>query len=713
MKRVTLLISLAIFTIASALAIPAKRGVYTHKQSDGTVITLEVFGDEFNNFTLADGRYTIVQEESGDYCYALAKDGGMVSSGVKVRPFSHLSKEEKGIAQQSIGVRSTAFNPYFNASMHSSERAMMQMAEQLKASAPHEEALQIGDWGGKVEGKRNLLVILVEYSDIKFTIENVRERFNNLLNQKGYSDNGATGSAKDYFTDSSAGKFVPTFDVVGPYTLPQKRSYYGKNDGRGDDSAPAIQAVDACNLADGDVDFSKYDYDKDGNIDLVFILYAGHNPAEGGPADAIWPHKWDIYPGINITEDTYPRYDGKNFTEYACTSELRGRSGENMTNIGTFCHEFGHALGLPDWYDVDDNGTFGMDYASIMNSGSYLNESATPPVHNALERWLLGWSLPKELNAAGSYEVEHVVKNDTYIMWANTKQTECFLFEARTKAAGCSWDYYLNNGDEERSFQGGEGMLVYHVDWSGNYYNKWVNHTINTEPKHACAYIFRANANSTSGSSRGWFFPGSSNATQLSYDNAPQFKNWAGDRMALELQNIAIYEDKVFFEAVSKDFEINTRQYDALLDWRASAEESSNWIVKYVDKESGEEVTIETSNKYAVLSPLKCEHRYHAQIFKVSNTGEPLYEAEILTQSNVRIPRSAMMLSSEYKKNADVRLSVKNLDCEPDDIVWYVDRKQTDELLLQFPSSGKHHICAVITDEQGNNSYLYRYITIK
>lgn len=713
MKRVTLLISLAILATASALAIPAKRGTVTHTQSDGTVISFEVFGDEFNNYTLAEGLYTIVQDESGDYCYALSKNGGMVSSGVKVRPYSRLTNEEKRIAQQSMGVRKTAFNPYFNNTMHSPEMEMMRRAEQLKAAAANEAALRIADWGGEVKGKRNLLVILVEYSDVKFSLDNVQQRFHNLLNQDGYSDNGATGSAKDYFSDSSNKKFVPTFDVVGPYTLPQTRSYYGGNNAQGDDMNPAIQAQDACNLADSDVDFSKYDYDKDGDIDLVFILYAGHNPAEGGPASAVWPHQWDIYPGINIFDKSYPRYDNKNFVKYACTSELRGSNGKNMTNIGTFCHEFGHALGLPDWYDVDYGGTFGMDYASIMNSGSYLNESATPPLHNALERWLLGWTLPKDLNAAGNYEMEHISKDDSYIMWANSKQTECFLFEARTKAANCPWDYYLNNGDEERNFQGGEGMLVYHVDWSGDSYNKWVNHTINTNPKHACAYIFRANPNAESSASRGWFFPGSSNATALSYDNIPQFKNWGGERMALELENIAIYNDKIVFDVVSKDFEISARQYDAMLDWRASAEESSTWIVKYVDKQSGEEFTYETTNKYFVISPLQCDSRYHAQIFKASNTDEPLYEAEIHTQSNVLTPRPSMMLSSEYKKNADIRLSVKNLDCVPSNIVWYVDKQKTDELLLQFKTSGQHHICAAITDEQGNNSYIYRYITIK
>lgn len=713
MKRITLLISIATFAIASAMAIPAKQGVFTHRQSDGTVISYEVFGDEYNNYTLADGIYTIVQDASGDFCYALAKDGGIVSSGVKVRPASRLSVREKEIAQQSIGVRKTRITPLFNREQNSPEATLMRAAERMKAAAaaPHEEALEIGGWGGEVKGNRNLLVILVQYSDVKFKIDNVQQRFTNLLNQEGYSENNSTGSAKDYFKASSSNKFIPTFDVVGPYTLSGKRSDYGGNVG-GDDKAPAVQAMEACKLADGDVDFSKYDANNDGNIDLVFVLYAGHNPAEGGPADAVWPHKWEIYPGYNITENDYPRFDGKKLVEYACTSELRGYAGTNMTNIGTFCHEFGHALGLPDWYDVDYGGTWGMGYASIMNSGSYLNEGATPPTHNALERWLLGWTLPKELNAAGSYELQHVSKNDTYIMWANEKQTECFLFEARPKGANFVWDYYLNRGDSSVNYEGGEGMLVYHVDWTGSYYDRWVRHTINTEPSHACAYIFRSNPGATEKNSKGWFFPGSRNISTLSYDASPQFKNWNGERMKLELKNIAIFNDVVTFEAVSKDFEMDARQYDVLLDWRASAETSATWIVKFTEKDSDEVKTIETSNKYAVLTPLKCDTRYHAQIFKISNTDEPLYEAEIHTQSSGITPRPALMLASEYKRSDDIRLSVKNLDGTPANIEWYVNRNKVTDLMFSLPA-GQHHICAVITDEQGNTSYLYRYITVK
>lgn len=712
MKRIALSIILTAFAFASALAIPAKPGVMKHTQSDGTVVTYEIFGDEYNNYIVADGLYTVLRDASGDFCYAIAEGGLLKNSGVKVRPSSRLSTQEKSIAQQSIGIRRTAYNPLFNASNHSPEAVMARAAESIKnAATKHESALQIASWGGEVKGERNMLVILVEYPDVKYTVEDPNTKFTNLLNQVGYSDNNSTGSAKDFFSASSSNQFIPTFDVVGPYTLTNIRSFYGGNDSQGSDMNPAGQTVEACELADAEVDFSKYDYNKDGEVDLVFIVYAGHNPAEGGPDDAVWPHQWEIYPGYNYPSTSHPVFDGKKVVSYACTSELRGRSGRNMTNIGTFCHEFGHAMGLPDWYNVDySSSNLGLSYTSIMNSGSYLNNGATPPTHNALERWLLGWTLPKELNATGSYEMLHISHNDTYIMWANDSESECFLFEARPKGANYIWDKYLNEGDDSVQYAGGEGMLVYHVDWSGKYFDYWKGHKINTDASHECVRLFGAEGTSPK-QSRQWFFPGSRNITSLVYGEIPSFKNWAGKEFPIELTNISLSSDRILFEAISKEFEVNIRQYDAMLDWIASPEEAAKWSVVYTNKDSGESVTLETYNKYILLSPLKTSAHYHAQVYKQGDS-EPLYEAEIHTKSKALNPRPALQIDGSYKKNDLIRLSVKNLEAEPVSIQWYVDRQPTDEQIITL-NAGKHHICAVVTDQDGNTCYLYRYITIK
>ena len=84
MKRIILLICLTASIVATALAIPARPGVMTRAQSDGTIVSFERFGDEFNHYTLVDGLYSVVEDTDGDFCYATIKDNLLVSSGVKV-----------------------------------------------------------------------------------------------------------------------------------------------------------------------------------------------------------------------------------------------------------------------------------------------------------------------------------------------------------------------------------------------------------------------------------------------------------------------------------------------------------------------------------------------------------------------------------------------------------------------------------------------------
>ncbi|MBO5805413.1 MAG: M6 family metalloprotease domain-containing protein [Tidjanibacter sp.] len=717
MKRIALSIYLMTFTAILAMATPAFPGKITHVQSDGSVVTFQVMGDEFNNHIVVDGLYTAIMGSDGDLYYARLQNGYLESSGVKIKSASKLTAAEKNIAQQSIGIRKMVENPIFNRNMHSPERAIQNKLATMNNVAPNEAALEIGDWGGEIKGKRNMLVILVEYTDIKFSIENPQAKFHDLLNQPDYSEDGGTGCAADYFKDASNGEFEPVFDVVGPFCLSENRFFYGGNVG-GEDQAPAYQAMEACNLADSaGVDFSKYDNDGDGKLDLVFVVYAGHNPAEGGPADAVWPHKWDIMPGINIPSNSFPRYDGKQFTVYACTSELKGRSGVNMTGIGSFCHEFSHAIGLPDWYDTANNVCFGMDYASIMHAGNYLNNSRTPPTYNLLERWLLGWALPKEIHSAGSYEIEHVSTDDGYIMWANESKTECFLFESRTKAANFKWDKYLNGGDDRFGLQGGDGMLIYHVDWdrtpyngSTNAYAKWVNHTINTDPAHQCATIFRANPTATTEQSKGWFFPGSRNITTLSYETTPTFQNWDFERMPYYIDNIKIDGSKVSFKAMLKDLTMDARQYDALIDWESSDYEYASWRVEYINERTGEKNTITTTNKYVMLYPLEPETAYSALVYG-DGAQEPVFEFNFDTMGSAITPRAALFVNAEQDSKYQTRLSVKNLESTPEQIQWYVDGKSSEAYVYLTP--GKHQICAVITDTDGNTQYLYRYVNVK
>ena len=316
-------------------------------------------------------------------------------------------------------------------------------------------------------GSPHSLVILVGYKDVPF--EQSRADFEALLNEQGYAYNDATGSCRDYFTASSNGQFTPIFDVFGPYTLQNNRAFYGAETERAHDANPGSMVAEACQLAAASgVDFSNYDTNGDGLLDNVFIYYAGHNQAEGGPEESVWPHQSDIsYRGI--------RLNGVLVGSYACTSEYRGSYGNVRCGIGTFCHEFGHVIGLPDFYDTGYN-YYSVGSWDIMCSGSYNNLGRTPPTYTAYERFYEGWLTPVQLTTPGAYALSPIeTSNQAYLIAAephNLKGTqpnpaEFFMLEYRD---GKGWDMGLP----------GHGMLVWHIDysptaWTANTPNNGIN----------------------------------------------------------------------------------------------------------------------------------------------------------------------------------------------------------------------------------------------
>lgn len=736
MKKLILSVaSLALLSIVSALAIPAKPGAVSYRQSDGTIITIETFGDEFCHYTLVDGTYTVMQKNDGDFYYATMKEGNMVASDVKVVPSGKLTDAQRRVANMSVGLRPSINNTIGRYPTSANDVLARMSAESSAATRAIASELKMGRWGGTRTGKMKGLAILVEYTDVKFqNSATANAEFTDKLNQEGYSKNGATGSARDYFIANSNGKFDPEFVVVGPYTLPNNRAYYGENNSYGNDMRPAMMVLDACNLAERDgLDFSQFDGNSDGEIDLVFVFFAGNNEAEsgGGFASAIWPHMSYITPkgpgtNGNIDSDVQPVFDGKKLYTYACSSELRG-AGKEISGIGSFCHEFGHAIGLPDTYDTDGdtNGkALGLQYADIMSAGNYLNEGRTPPAYNILERWMLGWAKPAEITEAGEYTLEPLYGNNGFIIYADEEHKEFFLFEnhnPQANSASFGWDKYLLEGDPNvdiNGFQGGNGMLVYHVDTNTKYLARWDRNQANAYADHQCIKLFRAVESAPNSQSRKWFFPGDGNVTALTDKTTPQFCNWEGVNMSLKIANIAQEGQNILLTVLMEDLSYEVHQYDALIDWSTSKYNYTSWKVVYTSEKSGESFSVQCNDKFAVLGNLTPRTEYAVQIYAMENGVESenaLYTFHITTLGTsgiASLSRSALNMQATYNKSDYIWLSVKDLDCTPANIDWYIDGEKSDSIYLKL-ASGKHQICAVVTDTEGNTEYLYRQITVK
>jgi len=471
-------------------AIPASPYPIKITQPDGTEITIRLRGDEYFKYkTTLDG-YALIDDAKGFLTYAQQDtNGNLVTTNVRANDIANRNASElEFLKQLTPNISFTKQNII--------QRAQRAIATTTKSSVKSSYPL-----GGTPKS----LVILVNFKDKSFITNSPLTAFTNLLNQTGYSANGGTGSARDYFSNNSMGTFNPQFDVVGPYTLPNAMAYYGGNDTSGSDKNPRQMVIDACTLASAaGVDFSQYDTDGDGFVDNVFIYYAGNNEAEGASANTVWPHRWTL-------ADYTTKFNGKTVLDYACTSELRGSSGSNMCGVGTFCHEFGHVLGLDDMYNTNNDYSYNtLSYWDIMDSGPYLNSGRTPPSYSAYERFYLNWLTPIELRTSKNITLDTLTtSNKAFLIsqtgnhnlnGSNPNPVEFFLLENRQNKG---WDSYLP----------GHGMLATHI-----YYNPstWTNNTPNNISTAMGVDIVEADGVASNATLSGDPFPGTSKITSWS-----------------------------------------------------------------------------------------------------------------------------------------------------------------------------------------------------
>src|SRR5574344_59751 len=584
-------------------AIPAYPFPITVRQPDGSTITIQVHGDEFLHWTTCGGKL-VAKGGDGFYHNATFTADGKISIGstkAGAASFTGSSSVTPPAAAVQRALRMRQEN-------YASNSNMKMAAENLQRVASGQPAKSIS------QGSKKFLVILVQYSDVSFTVSNPQSTFSNLLNQSGYSYNGATGSVKDYYKDNSNSQFVPTFDVAGPVTLTNTQAYYGGNDSDGNDLRARQMVAEACNLLDSSVDFSQYDNDGDGYVDNVYCYYAGYNEAEGGGDNTIWPHSWSL--------GTYAvTLDGVTVSHYACGSEFKGASGATIAGIGTFSHEFGHVLGLPDFYDVDyaNSGgqAFGLQYFSLMSSGNYLNNGNTPPCLTAIERNMLGWMSFTQLTTSGDYTLEPVQNNKAYTSATKTNG-EYYVYENRQKTG---WDTYLY----------GHGMLIYHVDQSSNIVgtvtaaSRWNSNTINAYPSHQCCDLVEAIPESqltiSSISSMGKMpFPGTEGITSFTSATSPAAKDWAGNATGYNLTSIAETGSNITFTlSVGAVTNLALKGYNAIADLKKSysageaftlalmpcsnTPSSVAWYFDGASKNAGDAITL-TSGNHVVKAEL-------------------------------------------------------------------------------------------------------------
>ncbi|MCQ2349893.1 MAG: M6 family metalloprotease domain-containing protein [Paludibacteraceae bacterium] len=483
LKKTLLTVAFCALFVLQSLAAPAYPHPITVTQPDGQTLTIQLHGDEFFSYVTTTDGYLLKQNNAGAYEYAYLSTNNTIEA---IGIVAHNNRTSTEItALESI----------------KQNQMIPAVAKQLRTQGAANNGMNRLS-PNPLRGNAKGLVILVNFSDLQFTIQNPQQAFSDMLNQPGYSRNGGTGCASEYYAASSDSLFTPVFDVFGPYTVSQPMAYYGAHKGQSNDSEVRQMIQEACNLADADVDFSEYDTDNDGKVDNVFVYYAGHNEAEGGSANSIWPHR------STLMSPTLLQLDGKYVYDYACTSELKHSSGTTMCGIGTFCHEFSHVLGLPDLYDTDYSSSPNLSTWDIMCSGNYNNGGCTPPVYSAYERFFLNYLTPELLSDPRPASLEPLETSNKAYLISPTNQhnlsgtspnpQQFFILENRQELG---WD---------RIGLPGTGLLITRVDYNSA---AWNSNSVNDVDDHHRVTIIEAYPNGFADG--GDTYPGTHNIKQF------------------------------------------------------------------------------------------------------------------------------------------------------------------------------------------------------
>ena len=450
MRRNLLLLLTVVCCTLAAHAMPAKPGWHKVTQNDGTTLTIQAVGNAFTGSLLTQDGLMVERGSDGSFYYKSSVTG---LTAVLAHDENNRTPGETAFIQAQRG-------------------SLSMQAKQWKI--PRNNSFKVGgsnaDAAVPALGQRRIPIILVEFKDKKFS--NTRE---------GIIEAMLTGneSVGQYFRDQSNGLYEPDFDVYGIYTLSQNREYYGGHEDNNNDKSLGSFVTEAVQLAAADgVLFKPYDTNNDDYCDVVIVIYAGVGEAQAywNHPEAIWPCNWNLssaaYYGSGGNGAFRPNTGDPYVDNFAVFNELHGSDDDGTTidGIGTFAHEFGHCLGLPDFYDTGNGNHYGMGYWDIMCLGCYNNDGFTPPGYSAYEKVFMGWinyitPQPGTYYTLPVFNQKQAETDKAVCITSDLNQNEYFILEYRKKQG---WDLYAP----------GEGIMITHVTYNAN---RWWGDTPNNE----------------------------------------------------------------------------------------------------------------------------------------------------------------------------------------------------------------------------------------
>ena len=457
---------------SSAAPFPLEGRQTTWNQPGEESVKLRVFGDDYYARTETEEGYTVVYDSAaGRYFYAaLSADGAALVPSASQLPGAapagltkHLDLAPAKIAEiaaleldKNDGPRKLRWNKRVAAYQSRQIAATSKDPAVAKAAAARVQATT-------VVGNKSGLTVLIQFPNdpetpavdpVNFPTD--QAKIQRYCNGVGYTEDGNTGSVRDYFYDQSGGKLTYTQTVTTVVTMPKARDFYNFEDYptnkkvRPDSgTAGRLLLEDALKiLKAAKFNFTALTLDADKRVIATSILFAGSDSGLFGKG--LWPHSFGLAADFDVGTASSPIYiRGYQITDIDSSAPA----------IGTFCHENGHMLlDYPDIYSTTGEG---VGSHCLMGAGNLLNGGRTPAPINLHFKEISGWTTIENLTASGSraYPLP-TTGNVGYRVRKPGTPKESYVVENR--GIGDKWAQYSKD----------KGIIIWHIDETidGNFY---------------------------------------------------------------------------------------------------------------------------------------------------------------------------------------------------------------------------------------------------